>query len=285
MNIFSFFAESLEVPPIKAERILHLGPIGIHNSTLLGWLVFGLVLIGMIWIAHRISIRPSKNRFVSAIEAICEYVVNLMDGIMNDRAKAIKFAPLILTLFFVILINNWFGLLPGVGHSLLANTPAGHVPFLRSFSSDLNDTLSLAIVTMVLVQIYSIRELGGLGYFKHFFTDKPYNPIYIFVGLIEVLGEFTKIMSLSLRLFGNIFAGEVLLFVITSISGWLAPVISLPFVFLEAFGGFIQAFVFAMLAIVYLTISTTGHSSHDEELPVQQSNQSFDKTKMAQAND
>jgi F-type H+-transporting ATPase subunit a len=205
---------------------------------------------------------------------------------MNDRRRAIRFAPLILTLFFVILINNWFGLIPGVGHSLLANTPAGHVPFLRSFSSDLNDTLSLAIVTMVMVQIYSIRELGGLGYFKHFFTDKPYNPINIFIGFIEVLGEFTKIMSLSLRLFGNIFAGEVLLFVITSITGWASPVVSLPFMFMEAFAGFIQAFVFAMLAIVYLTISTTDHSHEgQEELPVSNESRPFNEVKVSTSGD
>lgn len=256
------FASALEVPPIKAEELFHLGPVAIRNSTLLGWLILLVVTGLLIWAARRISLRPSKSRLASMVEAVCEYAINLMAEIMQDKRRAKRFAPLILTLFFLILLNNWAGLLPGVGHSLLAHTEAGHIPFLRGFTSDLNDTLALAIVTIALVQVYSIKELGGMGYLKHFFTDKPYNPINLFVGLLEVIGEFTKIMSLSLRLFGNIFAGEVLLFVITSITGYFAPVASLPFVLMEMFAGFIQAFVFAMLTVVYLTISTSGHDDH-----------------------
>ncbi|MEO8862874.1 MAG: F0F1 ATP synthase subunit A [Candidatus Saccharimonadales bacterium] len=259
------FASAIQVPPIKAENLFNLGPIVVRNSTLLGAVVLICSTIFLIWVTKKISIRPTKNRLAAAVEAICDYVMTLMTEVIGDRRRALKYAPLVLTLFFLILLNNWAGLLPGVGHSLLAHTHEGHVPFLRGFTSDLNSTLALALVTMFLVQVYSIKELGGLGYFKHFFTDKPYNPINLFVGLLELLGEFTKVMSLSLRLFGNIFAGEVLLFVITSITGYLAPVATMPFVLMEMFAGFIQAFVFAMLTLVYLTIATSKHDDHEAE--------------------
>lgn len=257
-----WFASALEVPPARAEELFHLGPLAVRNSTLLGWLTIIVVVGLLLWAARQIRVRPSKNKLASLIEAACEYALNLMTEVMQDARRARRFAPLVLTLFFLILLNNWAGLLPGVGHSLLAHTPAGHVPFLRGFTSDLNDTLALAIVTMVLVQVYSVKELGGFGYFKHFFTDKPYNPVNLFMGLIEVVGELAKVMSLSLRLFGNIFAGEVLLFVISSITGYIAPVATLPFVFMEMFAGFIQAFVFAMLTVVYLTVATASHDDH-----------------------
>lgn len=274
--MYYWFANSLAIPPVQAENLFEIGPIAVRNSTFFGFLVTSIIVVLLIWAGRSITMRPSKNKFIFILELGVDYFVNLMSEIMGSRSKAMKFSPLIISLFFVILINNWAGLLPGVGHSITATTAEGHVPFLRAFTSDLNNTLSLAILTMLMVQVYSIKELGGLGYLKHFFTDKPYNPVNIFVGLLEIVSECTKALSLSLRLFGNIFAGEVLLFVINSITGYLAPLATLPFIVMELFAGFIQAFVFAMLTIVYLSIATADHS-HDEAH--HSSNHSFDTHK------
>lgn len=260
-----WFASSTEIPPVKAERLFDIGSLSIHNSTLLGFFITVAVVVFLVWIARQTSVRPSRNKFVSIVEASTEYSVNLLSEIMGSREKAIKYSPLVLSLFFVILINNWVGLLPGVGHSLLATVGGEHVPLLRGFTSDLNNTLALALLTIVLVQIYSIKELGGIGYLARFFTYKPYNPVNLFVGILEVISEITKVISLSFRLFGNIFAGEVLIVVIMTIAGYFAPVAILPFIAMEIFAGFIQAFVFAILTVVYLTISTSGHGDHDEE--------------------
>lgn len=267
----NFFASAIAIPTLEAEPILKLGPIAIRNSQLLGIVTLILLSTFFILVARQAKVRPSKNPIVGLIEMACEYVLNLMAEVMHSRRKAIAFAPLILTLFFVIMFNNWTGLLPGVGHAITTNTHDGAVPLLRGFNSDLNNTLAMAIVTMVMVQVYAIKELRPLGYLKHFFSDKPYNPINLFVGVLEVIGEFTKMMSLSLRLFGNVFAGEVLLLVIGTISGYLAPVTTLPFVLMEIFVGFIQAFVFAMLAIVYLAISTDNHETEHTAPTIEES--------------
>lgn len=262
------FASTIDIPTLQAEPVLKLGPVAVRNSQLLGIAILLLLVFMFIVVARNIKVKPSKNPVVGLIEMACEYVLNLMSEVMRSRRKAVTYAPLILTLFFVIMFNNWAGLLPGVGHAITTHTNEGAVPLLRGFTSDLNNTLAMAIVTMVMVQIYAIKELRPLGYLKHFFSDKPYNPINLFVGVLEVIGEFTKVMSLSLRLFGNIFAGEVLLLVISTISGYLAPITTLPFVLMEIFIGFIQAFVFAMLAIVYLTIATDKHEAEHEATPL-----------------
>src|SRR5688572_12500681 len=205
--------------------------------------LIGSVAVVLLLTAAAKRITPkTNNKFALAAEAIIEYVIDLAANVMHSRNKAVKFAPLYLGVFLFILMNNWIGLLPGVGPITLN----GH-PLLRPFTADLNGTLALAVFTVILIQVYAIRELGIFNHLKHYFTDKPWNPINFFVGILEILGEFTKVASLSLRLFGNVFAGEVLLVTIAGISGYLSSLTTLPFYFLEVFVGFIQAFVFTML--------------------------------------
>lgn len=250
--MLELFATSL-----SAEKVIDIGPLTISNAYLYGLISAGAVIAILTAAAKRISKKPGGT-FASLVELAVEYVINTAAGIMHDRKKAIRFAPLILSVFLFILMSNWFGLLPGVG-SIQTN---GH-PLFRGFTADLNGTLALAVFTIILVQVYAIRELGVLGHLKHYFSNKPWNPINLFVGILEILGEFTRMASLSLRLFGNVFAGEVLLVTIASISGYLSPVTTLPFVFMELFVGLIQAFVFTMLTIVYLSVAT--HRSGDED--------------------
>jgi F-type H+-transporting ATPase subunit a len=254
MNLFA--AVSVQ-PVLHAEQIFNIGGIKITNSMLLGWIVSLLLVTGLILIARRIKI-TAGGRTIGLVELGVEAIVNLAADVMHDRKKATKYAPFLVTLFVFILFNNWFGLLPGVG----SVTYHGQ-PLFRAWTSDLTGTLALSISSIILIQIYTIRELKLKGYLKHYFSGQPWNPINLLIGFLEVLGEFTRIASLALRLFGNVFAGEVLLLVLSAITSFGSPVATLPFIFLELFVGVIQAFVFTMLVIVYLALATT---HHEEEL-------------------
>lgn len=246
---------------LKAEPVFTIGPVTVTNSMILGWVATTAILALLISAARRTRVNP-QSKFALVIESLMEFLVKTIEDVTHDRAKALRFAPLIICLFIFILLNNWFGLLPGVG-TITVDHDGVAAPVFRAFTADLNGTLALAAVTIILVQIYAIRELGVAGHLKHYFSNQPWNPINLFVGILEVIGEFTKVLSLSLRLFGNIFAGEVLLIVIAAISSYFSPLATLPFIFMELFVGFIQAFVFTMLTIVYLAVATH-HEEHDE---------------------
>lgn len=138
------------------------------------------------------------------------------------------------------------------------------IPLFRAPSADLNMTFALAISTMVMVQIWGIRHLGG-SYFRKFFNFSGPNGfmkgINGFVGILELISEFSRVLAFGFRLFGNIFAGEIILFTMTFLIAFLLPV---PFYVLEVFVGFVQALVFMMLALVFFQMSTISHGSHDE---------------------
>jgi F-type H+-transporting ATPase subunit a len=132
------------------------------------------------------------------------------------------------------------------------------VPLLRAASTDLNTTLAIALTSVIATQVFGLRALGG-GYISKFINFK--GPIDFYVGILELIAEFAKIVSFTFRLFGNIFAGEVLLAVIMFLIPWVAAI---PFYGLELFVGFIQAFVFAILTLVFMTLATTAHDHHDD---------------------
>lgn len=242
---------------IKAEPILHLGSFVFTNSYLLSLISFILLLATAFTLRGKITLIPGKLQ--SVFEFLTEQFLGLMDGLLGDRRKSEKYFPVVATVFLFILVSNWLGLLPGVG-SVMIEEAGKHgeeikmIPLLRAPGADLNFTLALALVAQLTVQLFGVLALGFRKYGGKFFTLK--NPIYTFVGLLELLSEFVKIVSFSFRLFGNIFAGEVLL----SIVGFLAPyLIPLPFLFLETFVGFIQAFIFSMLTLVFIAMSVTDH--------------------------
>jgi len=159
------------------------------------------------------------------------------------------------TIFLFILVNNWIGVLPGTGSIGFFEMVHGKevlVPFFRSANSDLNMTFALALIAMGAVHLYGIVKLGPWGHLSKFLIVTK-GPIYFFVGLLEGVGEFAKVLSFSFRLFGNIFAGEVLLIIVMNLMPLLAP---FPFLLLEFFVGFIQALVFAMLTMIFLKMAT-----------------------------
>jgi len=228
---------------LAAEKIYQLGGFSITNSLLLSMLVSFVLIILTLVLRHQIALIP--NGFYNAAEAVIEGLFNLVESVAGSFEQAKQFFPLIGALFIFILWNNWSGLIPGVGTITI-----NHLPLLRGPTADLNATLALALVSVIATQYYGIKYTGFFANAKRFINFT--SPILLFVGLLELVAEFAKVLSFSFRLFGNIFAGEVLLVVMGLLAPYLAP---LPFIGLELFVGFVQALVFAMLTLVFLKVA------------------------------
>ncbi len=227
---------------IAAEEIAKLGPIPVTNSLLLSWVVAaGLCFLGYS-VGKSLKLKPGIKQLL--IEVPIEALYSLTKNVAG-ATKAVVFFPFIATFFLYILLSNWSGLIPGVG-----TIKFGEAPLLRAPSADLNMTLALALTSVGLIQYFGFKSLGA-GYLNKFFNFK--NPIFTFVGILELISELAKVISFAFRLFGNIFAGEVLL----GVTAFLIPVIvPIPFYGLEVFVGFIQALVFSMLTLVFLNMAT-----------------------------
>lgn len=231
---------------IAAEELFRIGPLTVTNSLLTSWLVVAFLVFLFLKLSKSLKIIPSVNQLF--IEAPIDLIYSLCKNVAEGRAST--FFPYIAVFFTFILLSNWSGLIPGVGTILLENHES--VPLFRAPTADLNLTFALAIVSVILIQYQGVKSLG-IQYFGKFFSTKPVNA---FIGLLELVSEFSKILSFSFRLFGNIFAGEVLLLVIAFLVRWFAPI---PFYGLELFVGFIQALVFSMLTLVFFNIAVAHH--------------------------
>jgi len=242
---------------LKSEVIKVILGFPITNSLILSLSSAFIIIVGSFLIVRSLKLIPSKIQ--NGFEIIVEAILDFMSQTLGDRELAKKFFPVVAAIFLFILLNNWLGVLPGTGSIGLNETHNGKevfVPFFRSANSDLNTTIALALIAMAAVQIYGIKKFGFSGYFSKFITLKK-GPIYFFVGILELISELSKIISFSFRLFGNIFAGEVLLLIVMNLAPLFAP---FPFVILEFFVGFIQALVFAMLTMMFLKVATeTAH--------------------------
>ncbi len=243
---------------IAAEKLFLLGALPVTNALFIGVLVSVILVLATQVILTRWQSVPRGLQNV--FEIIVDGVLGLLESIMQDRGMARKFFPLIATIFLFILLSNWIGLLPGLGTVGLAHeNAAGHatiIPFLRSTSADLNFTLGLSLFVVITIQLTGILALGIRGYAKKFFVSPFHKPYVVgtLMGILELVSEFAKILSFAFRLFGNVFAGEILLTVMLHLVPYFIP---LPFLFLEIFVGFIQAAVFAMLVAVFLKMATT----------------------------
>lgn len=234
---------------LKPEILGHIGPLPVTNTLLVSWMVVSVIIIGAI--ITRVSMKLVPNGFYNLVEAIMEWGYTTVEDLAHSKSKI--FFPWVMTFFLFILVANLLGLFPG-----FATITYKHLPLLRSINSDLNMTLSLALVSVIITHYYAIKFLGIKDYFKKWFSLEMFG-VFLFVGLLEIVSEFTKIVSLSFRLFGNIFAGEVVLSTVSSIFAFLLP---LPFYFLELIVAFVQAAVFMMLTLVFMVLLTEKHESH-----------------------
>lgn len=251
----------VEVAP---QALWHVGPIAITNTFFMTLVVMALLLIVGTIIARTATIIPSAIQ--SIFEIIVEFMLGLVEGTAGKRLGR-KIFPLIGGLFIFIITANYIELLPGLGTFGLNRNVEGNevlVPFLRPPTSDLSLTIAMALVSYITFQYLGIASLGVKGRLKHLAT-----PFFVFP--IEVISELSRIVSLSFRLFGNIFAGDVLLTVMYAIGaalkftviGLLIPVV---FLYLEVLFGFVQSLVFALLTLIYISLAAADeHGGHGGE--------------------
>lgn len=252
-----FAAESAIHVSLPAEPLFHFGPFTFTNSMALGVLGYLLVIGMLFWVAVALR-RGRKNRFVTLIMWVFEGLLSTIEQVLGSREKARKLAPLAITMFFLIITNYWLGILPFVGP-----VTWNGVPLFRGLAADLNVTFALAIISLILAQAYAIRHLGFFGNLGRYFRNPFKDPAGAFEGFLEIFADISRFTALSLRLFGNVFAGEVLLLVVGFLSSWLTPVTLPAFMFFELFIGAVQAYVFFMLTIVFISLGALhAHNDH-----------------------
>lgn len=275
------------------EVFLVVGKLPITNTILNTILVDGFLLLLAFSVRAKIALIPGK--FQSIMEYIIGGLYNFVESIAEKRASQIF--PFFMTFFLFILVANWSGLIPGINTFGFFRTITEHgneerhlIPLFRATTSDLNTTLALAAISLLATHILSIRALGITEYLSRFIPFFPFlvsllkgkpqvkidtsgpinlvmsffNPlVLVFVGGLELVSEFVKVISLSFRLFGNIFAGEV---VLETVSGIFAFIFPLPFLMLEVVVGVVQALVFSMLTMAFMIILTTPHHEESKEV-------------------
>jgi F-type H+-transporting ATPase subunit a len=260
VSLLTRLADSGPIVHVAPGGLWTFGGITITNSILYGWVSIAIIAALLIWVARKVTLRP-KGGVIQYVEAGVDFITDLVEGAFDDEKIGKKYVPYFVTLFFFILLNNWLGLLPIVGETF----KVGSLPLLRPFTGDLNGTLAIGVVTMLLVYSASIRESGGFRrYIKHFFVGNPLNPIYLLVAILEMVTDITRVISLSLRLFLNITIGEILIAVFSYLGHIAAPLTALPFTLLEVAVAALQAYIFTILAVMYLAIAVNGANEHSD---------------------
>ncbi len=224
----------------------------ISNTILTMWLVMAVVLLAAIAMANSPQLIPGRAQ--NAFETFYEFLSDFGTGIAGAAAK--PYIPIFVAAFLLVLFDNWVGLIP----------PVGKLEFLRAPSSDVNITLGMALISFLIFEAEGFRKLGVRGYLGKFFPLYEFRNgigagiIALFVGLIELMLEFVKPVTLSMRLFGNIYGGEVALGVITTLTVFLIPV---GLIGLELMLNAIQALIFSVLTLIFITLAIESH--HEEE--------------------
>ena len=263
MSVFPVLLAAEDGPSVHIAPggVLHIGTFSITNSILYGWVCIALMTLLLIWVARRVTVHP-KRGLIQFIEIGAEFITSTVESGFEDKSRAKKYVPYFVTLFFFLLINNWLGLLPGVGEAFTIHG----VPLLRPFTGDFNGTFAAAVITMGMVYVSSVREAGGVGKFLgHFFVGSPLNPLYLLIGLLEMFTDLTRVFSLALRLFLNVAIGEIVIAVFSFLGHILAPLTAAPFTMIELFVGALQAFIFTILSIMYLAIAVNHATEHERE--------------------
>lgn len=259
--LLNYFAAAESEGPaihITPGELFQIGGISISNSMFYGAITSTLIVIFLIIVARKMTIKPRRG-VIQFVEIGTEFIINTIQNSMGSRKKAIKYAPFFTTAFFFVMFSNWLGLIPGSGEALMYN----HQPIIRPFTADLNATLAASAVMMFLVQYFAIKESGFKKHIRHFFSGSLINPATYLLGVFEVFSEFTKIFSLALRLFLNVAIGEAIIAIFTFLGSFAAPVTTLPILLLEMFIGALQAYIFTMLTIMYLSAAIK--HDHDAE--------------------
>ena len=241
---------------IVPEKIAEFAGIPITNTLVTSIVVTIALSLFAFFFSRAVSLRP--GRIQNFIEMIFEYIYEFMEEVLGSRKLVTTFFPLVATLFLFIWTSNWMEFIPGMGSFGIEGECGKSVcePLLRSVNTDLNVTIALAVISVIVTEIAGIRALG-FSYMKKFFNFS--GPLNFFIGLIELVSEITRLVSFSFRLFGNVFAGEVLILVLLA---FLPVALPVPFMLFELFVGFIQAAIFALLTLFFIKIAITPQEHH-----------------------
>src|SRR3989338_8088190 len=251
---------------IVAEHLGEWAGIPMTNTLIMSWVVLAVLIVGAIILRYRLTLLPGKAQVF--LELLVGGAYGYVEEVLESKALARKFFPFLMTIFLFILTANWLEFIPGVGSVGFFAEPHGaaelghgeFIPLLRSLATDLNMPLALAIIVFVVIEVAGMRTFGFFRYMSRFF---PFGALRhgiaagllaLLVGIIELVSEFIRLISFSFRLFGNIFAGEVLIAVALFFTPYIIPV---PFMAFEVFVGFIQAAIFAMLTLFFIKLSVT----------------------------
>lgn len=242
---------------LAPEHLGTLWGLPITNTLVTSWVVVAILGAVALFIHRRISIVPGRLQLL--LESLFEYIYDFVAQTLESRELARRFFPLLATIFLFIFTANILEFMPGIGSVGIWESWGGKfVPLLRSVNTDLNMTLSLTIIAVIVIEIAGVAALGFFRYAGKFINFS--SPINFVVGLIELVSEISRLVSFSFRLFGNIFAGEVLLAVIAFFVPYALPV---PMMAFEMFVGFIQAVVFSMLTLFFIKMAITDpHAAH-----------------------
>lgn len=270
--------EIIHETTLFAEPIATFHNFPITNSLVTSW--GAVVILAVLAFFLRKNLKEIPGKLQNLFEIIIDGALDLADQVTNDRKLSVKIFPLVICIFFFVLINNWLGILPGSGSVGQVVEHHGEnllIPYLRGGTADINTTLALAVIAVIGANIFGVMTIGGWKMFNKYVNLSALGSIFVkvkkdptilivapitfFVGVLEIIGEFAKVASLSFRLFGNVFAGEVLL---ASMAALIAYAVPIPFLFLEILVGVIQALIFSMLTLVYFTIASQDHSEHEE---------------------
>ena len=262
-------------PQLPAEEVFHLFGFPITNSIIGAWLTIVVVAVFCYAVTRRMKIVP--GRMQAAFEFLLGWLYDFCQNIAGEK-NGRRFFPIIATIFLFVLFNGWLSLLPGFGSIEIVNTEGHHVHLLRGANTDINMPLALALVSFVFVEFFGLRSLG-IRYLRKFLNFGPFfrsvglifrgrlkagltglfsGFIDIFVGVLEALSEFIRIVSFTFRLFGNMTAGEILLLIAAFLIPWI---FALPFYGLEILVAFVQALIFSGLTLVFVTMAVTSHEA------------------------
>jgi F-type H+-transporting ATPase subunit a len=254
-----------ELPSLSGETLIRISgdEISISNSLFTMWLVMGLLIVVSFVVTRGLRERPGPLQ--NAVELLVQGLGDFVEGIGGAGSR--RYVPLFGTLFLFILVSNYLGLVPFVGAKF--EIGGTEVEPLRAPTSDYHVNLGLALTSFAVYQLAGIRK-HGLSYFGRFINLSGFRGgmpgalfmgvILLFVGVIELFADLLRLLTLTLRLWGNILAGEIALTVVASLV--IVPVLLFPFIGLELLVGLVQSLVFAMLVLVYVVLAL---ESHEEE--------------------
>ena len=236
----------MEAVSLAPATVFSIGSFNVTTTLILQVLMSAMIIGAFWWTIKHWQDRPGK--FQLFMESILEFMYDQVDKVTGNRKKTLLVFPLVFSLFIFILCSNLFTMLPGMGAWTILALDGSKTPLFRSVLADYGAILVLTLISVTVAQFAFILTQGIGKYLKQFFDFS--NPINFFLGLINIVGELAKVLSLSFRLFGNVFAGEVLLSIITALIPFVIP---LPFFALSLFSSVIQAYVFAVLSAVFIS--------------------------------